>query len=86
MDDNVYFDGDPATESTRRHLERVLNEPERRRPRWPWVVASVAAVAAWYFWPRGRSGQISTQTGARRERDRDEDSPAHADVPLDHAP
>lgn len=55
MDDNVYFDGDPAIDSTRRHLERVLNEPRRRR-RWPWVVGSLAAMAAWYFWPRGPVG------------------------------
>lgn len=53
MPDDVYFDGDPATESARRHMERVLKEPERRR-RWPWIVAGAAAVAAWYFWPRER--------------------------------
>jgi hypothetical protein len=52
MDEDLYFEGDPASDSTRRHLERVLNEPRRRR-RWPWVVGSVAAVAAWYFWPLG---------------------------------
>ena len=51
-DNDVYFDGDPATDSARRHLERVLKEPESRHRRWPWVAASIAAVAAWYFWPR----------------------------------
>ncbi len=56
MADDVYFDGDPETDSTRRHLERVLNEPSRHR-RWPWVVGSLAAVAAWYFWPRRQPGQ-----------------------------
>jgi hypothetical protein len=53
MADNVHFDGDPATDSARRHLERVLKEPESRRRRWPWLAASITAVAAaWYFWPR----------------------------------
>jgi hypothetical protein len=54
MADDLYFDGDPETDSTRRHLERVLKEPRKHR-RWPWVVGSAAALAAWYFWPRGRS-------------------------------
>jgi hypothetical protein len=48
-----YFDGDPETESARRHMERVLNEPPSRHRKWPWVLAAVAGAAAWYFWPRG---------------------------------
>jgi hypothetical protein len=50
MSDDLYFNGDPATDSARRHLERVLKEPERHR-RWPWVVGAVAAGLIWYFWP-----------------------------------
>jgi hypothetical protein len=68
MDDDVYFEGDPATDSTRRHLERVLKEPHPRR-RWPWVVGSLAAVTAWYFWPRARDQrtpeQADTSAGLR---------------------
>jgi hypothetical protein len=69
MVDGLYFDGDPATDSARRHLERVLKEPERRR-RWPWVGAGVMAAAAWYFWPRGTreerpSDETSGSTKAR---------------------
>ena len=49
MTDDLYFDGDPATDSRRRHLERVLkDEPPRRR--WPWVVAVVAGGGAWALW------------------------------------
>jgi hypothetical protein len=57
MGDDLYFEGDPANDSARRHLERVLKEPERH-PRWPWVVGALAA-AAWYFWPRGRTGRTA---------------------------
>lgn len=51
MSENYYFEGDPAKDSARRHLERVLkNEAPRRR--WPWVLTAIAGVAAWYVWPR----------------------------------
>jgi hypothetical protein len=56
MDENYYFDGDPETDSARRHLERVLKEPETRHRKWPWVLAAAAGVAAWYFWPRTTKG------------------------------
>jgi hypothetical protein len=48
VDDDLYFDGDPATDSSRRHLERVLKGGPPRR-RWPWIVAILggAAFAAW---------------------------------------
>ena len=49
MPDEVYFEGDPATDSRRRHLERVLKEGAPRR-RWPWVVALVAGGGAWALW------------------------------------
>jgi hypothetical protein len=61
MSDDLYFDGDPATDSARRHLERVLKEPERPR-RWPWAVATAMAIAAWYFWPRGRADRTEKET------------------------
>lgn len=52
MSENYYFDGDPSTDSARRHLERVLKEPQHEHRKWPWVLAAVAGAAAWYFWPR----------------------------------
>ena len=66
-----YFDGDPALDGTRRHLERVLNEPHRRR--WPWFVAVFAGGAAFTFWRRrSRAGQPpsdgSSATAARTPR------------------
>jgi len=48
MADDLYFDGDPAEDSSRRHLERVIKGTPPRR-RWPWVMAILArgAVTAW---------------------------------------
>jgi hypothetical protein len=46
--DDYYFDGDPAVDSTRRHLERVLQGRPTRR--WPWLVAALAGGAAFAFW------------------------------------
>jgi hypothetical protein len=66
---DVYFDGDPATESARRHLERVLKEPTSHR-RWPWVAASVAALAAWYFWPRTKQEANKEETEREPEPQR----------------
>ncbi|HEX2453794.1 MAG TPA: hypothetical protein VHI99_08830 [Vicinamibacterales bacterium] len=48
MSDEIHFAGDPATDSARRHLERVLNSPPRRR--WPWVAAIFAGGTAFAIW------------------------------------
>ena len=48
----MYFDGDPATDSARRHMERVLKgEPKRR---WPWVLAALGSGAVWTLYRLGR--------------------------------
>ena len=54
MSDGPYFDGDPATESARRHLERVLKSPEPP-PRWPWVLAALGSGGLWMLWRLGRA-------------------------------
>jgi hypothetical protein len=48
MEDEVYFEGDPAVDSRRRHMERVLKGAPRRR--WPWVAALLAGGGAWALW------------------------------------
>jgi hypothetical protein len=53
-DDRVHFDGDPATDSARRHMERVLKAPEPAR-RWPWVLAALGGGGVWLLWRWGRS-------------------------------
>jgi hypothetical protein len=45
---DVYFDGDPAVDSSRRHMERVLKGEPRRR--WPWLVAAVGGGGLWALW------------------------------------
>jgi len=48
MTDDLYFDGDPAEDSNRRRLERIMKGGPPRR-RWPWVVAILAG-GAWAAW------------------------------------
>jgi hypothetical protein len=54
MSDYVYFDGDPGTDSTRRHMERVLKGSEPTR-RWPWVLAALGSGGVWLLWRLGRA-------------------------------
>jgi hypothetical protein len=56
MPDDLYFEGDPALDSRRRHLERVLKGGPPRR-RWPWILAAVAGGGAWALWRAGRRPQ-----------------------------
>ena len=53
-DDSVYFEGDPATDSARRHMERVLKGQEPAR-RWPWVLAALGSGGVWLLWRRSRA-------------------------------
>ena len=69
MADDVYFDGDPAHDSRRRHLERVIKGEQRRR--WPWIVA-IAAGGAWALWRtlhrRDSDGQQQRAAGSDERR------------------
>ena len=55
MDGSVYFDGDPATDSARRHMERVL-KGQPAGPRWAWMLAAVAGGGLWLMWRTGARG------------------------------
>jgi hypothetical protein len=48
MSDQIYFSGDPAQDSARRHLERVLRQPQPRR--WPLLAAIFAGGTAFTLW------------------------------------
>lgn len=67
MDDGVYFEGDPATDSARRHMERVLKSPEAA-PRWPWVVAALGSVGLWTLWRWGRAAAHPKDASAREPK------------------
>ena len=51
---DLYFDGDPERDSTRRRLERVLKEEpaQKARPagRWPWKTTLLAGGTALLWW------------------------------------
>jgi hypothetical protein len=69
MTDNVYFDGDPRTDSTRRHMERVLKAPEPAR-RWPWVLAALGSGGVWLLWRLGRATRASESSATEPQRSR----------------
>ena len=51
---DLYFDGDPAVDSSRRHMERVLKgEP---RSRWPWLAAAIGGGGLWALWRMAARG------------------------------
>jgi hypothetical protein len=54
MTDNLYFDGDPRVDSTRRHMERVLSNQNPSR-RWPWLLAALGSGGVWLLWQFGRA-------------------------------
>jgi hypothetical protein len=63
MNDNLYFEGDPGTDSTRRHMERVLSNAERPR-RWPWVLAAIGSGSVWLLWRLSRSAMRARERSA----------------------
>jgi hypothetical protein len=63
----VYFDGDPATDSARRHMERVLKgEDKEKSRRWPLLLAALGGGAVWFLF---RSGQDAARTRPASDRD-----------------
>jgi hypothetical protein len=67
MSDHIYFSGDPAQDSARRHLERVLTQPQRRR--WPFLAALFAGGTALTLWGfRNRRRNVPDGQGTDAER------------------
>ena len=54
MTNGVHFDGDPETESARRHMERVLKGTDPPR-RWTWLLAALGTGGVWLLWQGGRA-------------------------------
>ena len=66
--DELHFEGDPAIDSTRRRLERVMKEGEPRSE-WKWMAALAAGAGALIFWQvrrRRRNGNGNETSGEKR--------------------
>jgi hypothetical protein len=62
---DVFLKGDPSTDSVRRHMERMLNNPRSRTL----GKAAVAGAAAWGIWRLWRAiAPTSWRSVARHER------------------
>lgn len=69
--DELHFEGDPATDSTRRRLERVLKDKEPPRSEWRWVAALAAGATALLFWQLRRRGRNGTDVSDLRDREQE---------------
>ena len=52
---DLYFDGDPAVDSPRRHMERVLKGEGSRR-KWPFVLMALGGGGLWAIWKTAKGG------------------------------
>lgn len=72
MSGDLHFDGDPATDSARRHMERVLKgEPTRK---WPWIMAALGGGGLWMLFRMGGDAARSRTAGMP-------DATSHAGTP-----
>ena len=63
--DELHFEGDPAIDSTRRRLERVIREEPRSE--WKWMAALAAGATALLFWQaRRRRSNGNERTDEKR--------------------
>ena len=66
MGDEPYFDGDPAIDSTRHRMERVLKgEPPPRR--WPLILAALGGGGLLWMWQAGRAARAKLDESAVSE-------------------
>ena len=63
--DELHFEGDPAIDSTRRRLERVMKVGEPRSE-WKWMAALAAGAGALIFWQVRRRRRNGEDTGDKR--------------------
>jgi hypothetical protein len=64
----VYFEGDPATDSARRHMERVLKGKEQPR-RWPLLLTALGSGAVWLLWRSARdAARIKEQSEPSKDQ------------------
>jgi hypothetical protein len=63
MSEGVHFDGDPATDSARRHMERVL-KGQPAPMRWAWLAAALGGGGVWMLWRFGQTAARERQGAA----------------------
>ena len=67
---DLYFEGDPATDSPRRHMERVLKGEGQSR-KWPWFLMALGGGGLWAIWRTaaqgGRSREAARTTGTAKK-------------------
>ncbi|HTI37517.1 MAG TPA: hypothetical protein VL484_08175 [Vicinamibacterales bacterium] len=59
--EEVYLDGNPDVDSTRRHMERVLKGSPRPR-RWPWLAVALGGGSVWMLWRLGQGAARARQS------------------------
>ena len=59
---DLYFDGDPAVDSSRRHMERVLKGESRSR--WPWLAAAIGGGGLWALWRMAEQLRLDKERAA----------------------
>jgi hypothetical protein len=64
VSNDLFFEGDPENDSTRRHMERVLNAPRTSKVR----KAAVAGAAVWGIWRLVRAVTTRKWTGGELTR------------------
>jgi hypothetical protein len=64
VSNELFFEGDPESDSTRRHMERVLNAPRASKAR----KAAVAGAAVWGIWRLVRAVATRKWTGGQMTR------------------
>ena len=64
---DVYFDGDPAVDSSRRHMERVLKGEGTPR-KWPLILTALAGGGLWALWRVAAEGARVKANGDPKPR------------------
>ena len=60
---SLYFEGDPAVDSSRRHMERVLKAEAEVRPtrKWPMILMALGGGSLWAIWRAGTRGRLGAE-------------------------
>ena len=66
----LHFEGDPAIDSKRRHMERVLKGEQPQRRKWPLVLMALGGGGLWALWRTAAQGAQASDAAKRSERGR----------------